>query len=68
MAEFCHDCSIKMFGDDYGDFAKLCGEGMCISVLCEGCGPIHVDRNGKRLDFTELARNYKGPKEDRNGK
>lgn len=59
MAEFCRDCSIAMFGSDYRDFAQLMkpeaysnekGKECGALVLCECCGPIIVDINGRRID------------------
>lgn len=54
MAEFCKECSIAHFGQDHKDFANLFEpeeytdeEGAL--VLCECCGPIVVDINGKRM-------------------
>ncbi len=53
MADFCKQCSLAGFGDDYGDLAGLITEddtksGFVSSVvLCEGCGPIQVDHTGK---------------------
>ena len=48
MADFCKQCSIEMFGKDYGDL-KLgplkIGHGWV--VLCEGCGPTMVDAEGQ---------------------
>jgi RNase P subunit RPR2 len=49
MADFCQDCSIEMFGKDMKDMADLCGEGNMILVICEGCGWIYVDNNGKKI-------------------
>lgn len=59
MADFCRDCSIAMFGSDYRDFAQLLPSGAYSTekgkesgalALCECCGPIVVDINGRRLD------------------
>ena len=52
MAEFCKQCSLELFGEDYGDFAGLTSKkqykkGFAAIVLCEGCGPIQVDPEGK---------------------
>ena len=47
MADFCTQCSIDIFGKDYGDAAGQCGEGFIASFLCEGCGPTWVDHTGK---------------------
>lgn len=50
MAEFCRDCSIEVFGEDFGDFAGIAGEGEVVAVLCEGCGDvIWVDQSGVRF-------------------
>jgi hypothetical protein len=51
MADFCHECSIEIFGEDFGDLAGLVTEqqvvqGLRAEVLCEGCGPILVDHRG----------------------
>lgn len=74
MADFCYDCTRDVLGMDpkHNDFTHLCGKEQCIRVLCEGCPPevwqsklhpgyVYVDHKGKRIDFTELARTYKGP-------
>lgn len=47
MADFCKQCSIEHFGEDYGDL-KLGdpGEGYEFHVLCEGCGVTGVDKDG----------------------
>jgi hypothetical protein len=55
MADFCKDCSIKIFGEDSGDFRGLTTtedwkNGYACVVLCEGCGGyIQVDPEGKRV-------------------
>lgn len=54
MADFCQQCSIEHFGEDFGDFAVLVTEeavkqDRAAIVLCEGCGPIAVDHKGKCL-------------------
>lgn len=52
MADFCKQCSTQFFGEDFGDLAGLVSQddeskGLIYTlVLCEGCGPIQVDRNG----------------------
>lgn len=59
MADFCRDCSIAMFGRDFRDHAQLMpaenysnvkGKEAGALVLCECCGPICVDINGRRID------------------
>lgn len=52
MADFCKQCSITGFGEDYGDLAGLSTEedtrnNLYVMVLCEGCGPCQVDHTGK---------------------
>jgi len=57
MADFCKQCSMEIFGEDFGDMANLGklesgdleklkrGEGW--SVLCEDCGSIVVNEEGE---------------------
>ena len=52
MADFCKQCSIEIFGEDYGDLKGLSTdkdtkEGKYPVVLCEECGPTHVDHEGR---------------------
>lgn len=53
MADFCQQCLVEMFGDDRTkDLAGLSTEkdtqdGLFCVVICESCGPIQVDHNGK---------------------
>lgn len=54
MADFCKQCSIEMFGKDFGDFKGLISrwkswKGYGVPVLCEGCGFILVNHKGKRI-------------------
>lgn len=52
MADFCQQCSIELFNEDFGDLADL-GQGRKLSqgdgwlCLCEGCGPTTVDDEGR---------------------
>jgi hypothetical protein len=52
MADFCKECSIEIFGRDFGDLAKLLSKDnytatTVASALCEGCaGFISVDYEG----------------------
>ena len=54
MADFCHDCSIEIFGRDCKDLYGLCEKGDYIWVICEGCAQherwpyVLVDHRGKR--------------------
>lgn len=51
MADFCKQCSIDLFGQDYGDLKGITKQndwengGACV-VICEGCGFIQVDPEG----------------------
>jgi hypothetical protein len=54
MSDYCRACSEEIFGKDYGDMAGLVEEaqvaqGLAAAVLCEGCGPIQVDHQGRCL-------------------
>lgn len=54
MASFCKQCSEDLLGEDYGDMAEIVSEeeeakGLMALVLCEGCGPIQVNRAGECL-------------------
>lgn len=53
MADFCKQCSIENFGEDFRDLADWLPPeeketpGLLVRVLCEGCGATVVDNNGK---------------------
>lgn len=52
MSDFCRQCSIHIFGQDGRDLAGITTasewrEGRARTVLCEGCGPIQVDPDGR---------------------
>ena len=50
MADFCKQCSLRIFGEDYRELADLItaedtAKGFVSSVvICEGCGP-HTGRS-----------------------
>ena len=51
MADFCRQCSIELFDNDYENLkgltsARGTAKGEYASVLCEGCGFIHVESDG----------------------
>jgi hypothetical protein len=50
MADFCWDCSEKHLGieGELNDMKGLCEEDEIVHVLCEGCGEIKVDIEGKK--------------------
>lgn len=61
MADFCKQCSIDMFGEDFGDLAGLSSKeeterGLFALVLCEGCGPAQVDHEGKCISVDCLKK------------
>jgi hypothetical protein len=61
MADFCKQCSLHTFGEDYGDLAELTTpdmsvEGLYALVMCEGCGPIQVDHTGACISDDCLKR------------
>jgi hypothetical protein len=61
MADFCAQCSIDNFGDDFRDMAGISTESdtrVCrfAVVLCEDCGPCQVDHNGQCVSVDCLKR------------
>ena len=38
MASFCRQCSIELFGRDFGNFAERVPEGEVLVSLYKGCG------------------------------
>ncbi|MBW7852280.1 MAG: hypothetical protein H3C38_17430 [Rhodospirillales bacterium] len=59
MAEYCQGCSTKVFGDDLEELAgmispALFSEGYGLFTVCEGCGPVVVDHNGRRVEVANL--------------
>lgn len=64
MADFCQQCSIVNFGEDYKDLAGLSTEeettkGLYPLVLCEGCGAIQVDHTGKCISEDCMKKGHK---------
>lgn len=57
MSAFCQECSIEMFGEDFGQLAGIAEPGGYAVVMCEGAmtkkckgGYIVVDEHGKKAD------------------
>ena len=51
MADYCQQCSMRLFGHDAQDLARLCRPGETVWELCEGCGDlVEVDHEGRRID------------------
>lgn len=52
MADFCQQCSIALFDEDFRDTAEVMPreaytDGSGYAVICEGCGYTVVDFDGK---------------------
>ena len=53
MADFCYDCTTDLFGQEYADtneFAGIVRNDEMFFCLCEGCGWITVDKDGKKIE------------------
>jgi hypothetical protein len=51
MADFCRQCSIETFGQDFGDLAGLVMvPGSLALTICEGCGIVYVNHLGECAD------------------
>lgn len=53
MADFCWHCletRIYPAAPERNDFYGCCAKGQTLWVLCEGCGPIAVDHEGKPVN------------------
>jgi hypothetical protein len=64
MADFCKQCSIENFGEDFGDFktSEPLEEGFGYWVLCEGCGAALVTQDGTCI--SEVCDKKHGVKND----
>lgn len=52
MSDFCKQCSEEIFGKDFKEMAGITtsenqAEGKYAVVLCEDCGPVQVDVDGR---------------------
>ena len=68
MADFCRQCSVQLFGEDFGDLAGITkaeqeAEGLYALALCEGCGPIQVDHAGDCVSKDCLCKHGVGRRE-----
>ena len=64
MADFCKQCSIFMFGSDTGDLEGISkpedtAKGLYATVICEGCGFIQVDHEGRCITEDCLEKGHK---------
>ena len=63
MSNYCYDCTKDILGvdpkrNDFGSFEAIgprIPEGEFWKVLCEGCGVIVVDNEGKKVNETRLS-------------
>lgn len=64
MADFCQQCSFDYFGKDFEDFKGATSPaedkaGYAAVVLCEGCGAIQVDSEGRCITADCLKGGHK---------
>lgn len=64
MADFCKQCSLELFGEDFGDLKGLTTnedwkKGLAAVVICEGCGVIQVDPDGRCISPDCLKKHRK---------
>ena len=59
MADFCKQCSERIFNEDYEDMKNLCKPNEMVSVLCEGCGPCYVNSQGECISENCLKKHKK---------
>lgn len=63
MADFCRQCSLRIFGRDFRELAGITTHedwkvGKSCVVLCEGCGPIQVDPDGNCISKDCLEKGH----------
>ena len=66
MADFCRQCSVDVFGEDFKELAGLStpedtAKGLYCTVICEGCGFIQVDHEGNCVSDDCLEHGHKEP-------
>lgn len=64
MADFCKQCSIDIFGEDFRELANITtpeetAKELYAHVLCEECGPILVDHNGIKVPWEDQCSTQK---------
>lgn len=52
MADFCKQCSLEIFGEDFKELAgqlteKQVAKGFVAKCICEGCGFTYVNNEGE---------------------
>jgi hypothetical protein len=60
MADFCKQCSIELFDKDFRDLAGISTQAQTDDnrfalVLCEGCGFIQVDHEGRCVSHPNVC-------------
>lgn len=55
MADFCRQCSLEHFGEDFRELAGMStpedtAKGLFTVNICEGCGFVLVDHEGECVD------------------
>ncbi len=50
MADFCKQCSIEIFKEDFKELADIAYPNQQVGVICEGCGYVLVDEHGACVD------------------
>ena len=63
MADFCKQCSERLFGEDFRELAgftsaEAWAEGKAAVTTCEGCGPIQVDPEGRCVSSDCLEKGH----------
>jgi len=67
MADYCKQCSIEIFGEDFGELAGLLtpdddNKELAALALCEGCGVIQVSSDGSCVSSDCLAGGHRSVK------
>lgn len=65
MADFCKQCSIDLFKEDYKELAGITTQedwqnGKAVCVICESCGFIQVDPEGNCVSEDCLCKGQPG--------
>ena len=66
MADFCRQCSLQLFGEDFKDLAGLVTEEqfkekhLVSLVICEGCGYTEVNHLGECMIDDCLEKGHPG--------
>lgn len=63
MADYCQQCSEAIFGKDFRELAGITSpegwaEGKSCVVICEGCGPVQVDPEGRCISTDCLGHDH----------